>query len=74
EIIGINVCALNIFDNDAVVDIDTLISAGVVSHPKDGVKILGFGNLEKKLTIKVNHFSKSAKEKIEAAGGKVEVI
>ena len=74
EIIGINVCALNVFDNDAVVDVNALISAGLVSNPKDGVKILGVGELEKKLTVTGCAFSKTAAEKIEAAGGKVEVI
>lgn len=74
EIISINVNRLNVFDNDAVVDIDALKTKGLISNPKDGVKILGVGELEKKLTIKVNQFSKSAVEKIEAAGGKAEVI
>ena len=74
EIIGINVGSLNIFDNDTVVDIEALQSVGLINNPKDGVKILGVGELEKKLTVKVNQFSKSATEKIEAAGGKAEVI
>lgn len=74
EIIALNINALNVFDNETVVDIDALKSKGLISNPKDGVKILGVGELEKKLTIKVNQFSKSAVEKIEAAGGKAEVI
>lgn len=74
EIIGINVSALNVFDNDAVVDVDALISVGLVSNPRDGVKILGKGELEKKLTVKGCAFSKTAAEKIEAAGGKAEVM
>lgn len=74
EIISINVCALNVFDNDAVVDVNALISAGLVSNPKDGVKILGVGELEKKLTVTGCAFSKTAAEKIEAAGGKAEVM
>ena len=74
EIIGINVCALNVFDNDTVVDVNALISAGLVSNPKDGVKILGAGELEKKLTVTGCAFSKTAAEKIEAAGGKAEVM
>ena len=74
EIIALNVSALNVFDSETVVDINALKSKGLVSNPKDGVKILGVGELEKKLTIKVNQFSKSAVEKIEAAGGKAEVI
>ena len=74
EIVGINVAALNIFDNDAVVDLQALIESGLVKNPRDGVKILGVGTLEKKLTVKINQFSKTAVEKIEAAGGKAEVI
>ena len=74
EIIGINIQTLNIFDDGAVIDIDALKANGLISNPKDGVKILGAGELEKKITVKVNAFSKVAKEKIEAAGGKAEVI
>ena len=74
EIVAINVDLLNVFDNDAVVDIDALKSVGLISNPRDGVKILGVGELEKKLIVKVNQYSKSAAEKIEAAGGKAEVI
>ena len=74
EIIGINIHTLNAFENGAVVDIEALKAAGLVSNPKDGVKILGLGDLERQLTVKANAFSKSAKEKIEAAGGKAEVI
>ena len=74
EIIAINVSALEKFDNDAVVDVEALINAGVIKNPKDGVKVLGNGELTKKLTVKVNAFSASAKEKIEALGGNAEVI
>ncbi len=74
EIIAINIHTLNVFDNEAIVDIDALQAVGLINNPKDGVKILGVGELEKKLTVKVNQFSKSAIEKIEAAGGKAEVI
>ena len=74
EIIGINISALERFENDAVVDVNTLIEAGIVSNPRDGVKILGNGELTKKLTVKANAFSASAKEKIEALGGVAEVI
>lgn len=74
EIIAINVGTLNVFDNDAIVDIDALKTVGLINNPKDGVKILGVGELEKKLTIKVNYYSESAVQKIEAAGGKAEVI
>ena len=73
-IIGINVSALEVFDNDAVVSVETLIEQGIVKNPRDGVKILGNGELTKKLTVQVNAFSKSAVEKIEAVGGKAEVI
>ena len=74
EIVGINMSALEVFDNDAVVTVDSLIEAGIVKNPRDGVKILGGGELTKKLTVQVNAFSASAKEKIEALGGKAEVI
>ena len=71
-IVGINVSALEVFDNDAVVSVETLIEAGIISNPKDGVKILGNGELTKKLTVQVGNYSQSAKEKIEALGGKAE--
>ena len=73
-IIGINVDALEVFDNDAVVSVETLIEQGIVKNPRDGVKILGNGELTKKLTVQANAFSKNAVEKIEAVGGKAEVI
>ena len=74
EIVGINVNALERFDNGAEVTVDTLIESGIVKNPRDGVKILGNGELTKKLTVKANAFSASAKEKIEAVGGTCEVI
>ncbi|MFP4697106.1 MAG: 50S ribosomal protein L15 [Eubacteriales bacterium] len=74
EIIAINVNALNVFDDGSEVNVNSLKEKGVINNPKDGVKILGNGELEKKLTVKVSAFSKSAKEKIEAAGGKAEVV
>ena len=74
EIIGINVSALERFENDSVVTIETLLEAGVVKNTRDGVKILGNGELTKKLTVQANAFSAGAKEKIEALGGKAEVI
>ncbi len=74
EIIGINVSALEVFDNGAEVTVHALIEQGIVSNPRDGVKILGNGELTKKLNVKVNAYSASAKEKIEAAGGSAEVI
>lgn len=74
EIVGINMSVLERFENDAVVTVDSLITAGIVKNPRDGVKILGGGELTKKLTVQANAFSASAKEKIEALGGKAEVI
>ena len=74
EIIGINLKALEAFEDGAVVTVDSLIESGIVSNPKDGVKILGNGELTKKLTVKANAFSAKAKEKIEALGGTCEVI
>ncbi|MCC8098238.1 MAG: 50S ribosomal protein L15 [Eubacterium sp.] len=75
DIVALNVSLLNeVFDDGAVVDIKALQSKGLVSHPKDGVKILGNGEITKKLTVKVNYYSASAKEKIEAAGGNAEVV
>ena len=73
-IIGINLSALEAFENDSVVSVETLIEAGIVKNPRDGVKILGNGELTKKLTVQANAFSAAAKEKIEALGGKAEVI
>jgi large subunit ribosomal protein L15 len=74
QIVSINVDRLNIFEDGSEVTIETLLEKGVISKVKDGVKILGNGEITKKLTVKVNKFSKVAAEKIEAAGGKVEVI
>ena len=74
DIEAINVSDLEKFDNDTEVTIDTLIEAGVIKSAKDGVKVLGNGELTKKLNVKVNAFSESAKAKIEALGGKAEVI
>ena len=74
EIVSINVSVLEKFENGATVDVDALVQSGVISNPKDGVKILGNGELTKKLTVKANAFSATAKEKIEAAGGKAEVV
>jgi len=73
-IVGINVSELERFDNDSTVSVDTLMETGIVKNPRDGVKILGNGELTKKLTVQANAFSASAKEKIEALGGKAEVI
>ncbi|MDR1688215.1 MAG: 50S ribosomal protein L15 [Clostridiales bacterium] len=74
EIIAINIGLLNVFENGDTVDIAALKSKGLVSNPRDGVKILGVGDLTKKLTVQVNAFSAGAAEKIEAAGGKAEVV
>ena len=74
EIVAINISALEKFDNGADVTVDTLIESGIVKNPKDGVKILGNGELTKKLNVKANAFSALAKEKIEALGGTCEVI
>ena len=62
------------FEDGAVVDIDALIEKGLVKKVLDGVKILGNGEISKKLTVQVNAYSEAAKQKIEAAGGKAEVI
>ena len=75
EIVAINLGVLNNkFEDGAVVDVNALIETGIVKNPKDGVKILGNGEITKKLTVKANAFSASAKEKIEAAGGSAEVM
>ncbi len=74
EIVGINMSTLEVFDDGAVVTVENLIEAGIIKNPRDGVKILGGGELTKKLTVQVNAFSASAKERIEALGGKAEVI
>ncbi len=74
EIVAINVSLLNVFEDGMEVDIEALKKKGLVSNPRDGVKILGNGDLKKKLTVRVHRFSQSAAEKIAAAGGKAEVI
>jgi len=71
---AVNLTALNRFEDGAVVDAQALLTAGVLSKCEYGVKILGCGNVERKLTVRANAFSASAKEKIEAAGGKAEVV
>ena len=74
DIVAINVSTLEAFDNGAVVDVDALIEKGIIKNSRDGVKILGNGELTKKLSVKVNAYSASAKEKIEALGGTAEVM
>ena len=71
---NVNVAALNVFEDGAEVDLDALKKAGLVKKAYDGVKVLGDGELTKKITVKAAAYSKAAKEKIEAAGGKAEVI
>lgn len=71
---AVNVAALNAFEDGATVDTETLKKVGLVKKIGDGIKVLGNGTLEKKLTVKAAAFSESAKAKIEAAGGKAEVI
>ena len=74
NIIGIGVDRLNAFEDGAEVTVAALVEKGIVSNPKDGVKILGNGELTKKLTVQANAFSAGAAAKIEALGGKAEVI
>ena len=74
DIVSINITELNRFEDGTVVTIETLVENGVIKNPKDGVKILGNGELTKKLTVKANAFSASAAEKIHALGGTTEVI
>lgn len=73
EYIAINVDVLNRFEDGAVVDAKAISDAGIVKNTRDGIKILGRGELTKKLTVEAAGFSATAKEKIEAAGGKAEV-
>lgn len=70
----VNIASLNVFEDGSVVDTEALIKAGLVKDILDGTKILGQGELTKKLTVKANKFSESAKKAIEAAGGSVEVM
>ena len=74
DIVSINITELNRFEDGTVVTLETLVENGVIKNPKDGVKILGNGELTKKLTVKANAFSASAAEKIQALGGTTEVI
>ena len=74
QIVAINVGALNAFEDGSIVDANAIIKAGITKKEYDGIKILGNGELKKNLTVKVAAFSESARKKIEAAGGKAEVI
>ena len=71
---GVNVSALNVFEDGSEVDVKALVDAGILSKCRYGVKLLGNGELSKKLLVKAAAFSESAKQKIEAAGGKAEVV
>ena len=73
NIVAINLEALEAFEDGSTVTVETLIEKGIVKNPRDGVKILGNGELTKKLNVTANAFSASAKEKIEALGGTAEV-
>ena len=74
EIITVNVDKLNRFEDGDLVTVESLIKIGIINNPKDGIKILGNGELTKKLDVKVNAFSESALQKIKALGGNAEVI
>ena len=74
DIVAINLSALEVFENGETVTVETLLEKGIVKNPEDGVKILGNGEFTKKLDVKANAFSASAKEKIEALGGTAEVM
>ena len=71
---AVNVAVLNKFEDGAVVDAEAISNAGIVKNTRDGIKILGRGELNKKLTVRAAAFSETAKQKIEAAGGKAEVV
>ncbi len=73
-IVAINVDVLNRFEDGSIVTVDSLLEAGIIKNPRDGVKILGHGELTKKLDVKVNAFSAGATEKIQALGGNAEVV
>ena len=74
EIVGINVSVLERFDNDSTVSVETLMETGIIKNPQDGVKILGNGELTKKLNVKANAFSETATSKMEDVGGICAVI
>ena len=73
-IVAVNISVLERFEDGATVDVNSLMEAGIIKNPRDGVKLLGNGELTKKLNVKVDGYSASAKEKIEALGGTAEVI
>ena len=74
EVVSVNVGSLNCFEDGKVVDVNALMEAGVLKKGGDALKILANGEISKKLTVKANAFSEAAKAKIEAAGGKAEVV
>lgn len=74
RIVGINLSMLDRFEEGSTVTVASLIEAGIIKNPRDGVKILGNGEISKKLVVQANAFSASAKGKIEAAGGKAEEV
>jgi large subunit ribosomal protein L15 len=74
EYATVNVSALDVFEDGAVVDVEALMEKGIIKKKLDGLKILGNGEISKKLTIKARKFTKSAEEKIKAAGGRAEVV
>ena len=74
EIVAVNLNVFERFEDGSTVDVNALIEAGIVKNPRDGVKVLGNGELTKKLNVKADAFSASAKEKIEALGGTAEVM
>ncbi len=74
DIVGINLSMLDRFEDGSTVTVASLIEAGIIKNPRDGVKILGNGEITKKLVVQANAFSASAKEKIETAGGKAEEV
>ena len=74
DIVAINVSVLDRFEDGDTVDVSALLEKGVISEARDGVKLLGVGDVNKKLTVRVNAYSESAKQKIEGAGGTAEVV
>ena len=74
DIVSINMSKLEVFEDGATVTIDAMKEIGIIKNPRDGVKILGYGELTKKLTLQANAFSATAKEMFESLGGKAEVI
>ncbi len=74
EYVGINLTMLALFENQEVITVEDFIKKGIVKNIKDGIKILGNGEINRPVTVKAHKFSKSAREKIEKAGGKCEVL